>query len=145
MSGFLYQVAVLPVNASQILLKRITLTGAEIVNSPTSTLAEVLPACGVGYYYNIIGVNSRVINGSVPFAGGGVFFIRIDDLTYIATNGTSQMTSTDTFRNWSMTPSGGNITTLGENKSVELFYTSGDPSAGNGTFDLWVFYTIEAI
>ena len=145
MSGFLYQVAAAPAAASQLLVKRITLTGAEIVNSPTTTLTEVLPACGAGYYYNILAVNSRVINGSTPFAGGGIFFLRIDDLSAIATNGTTQMTSTNTFRNWSMAPSGSNVTTLGENLSVELFYTSGDPSAGNGTFDLWVFYTIEAI
>ncbi len=141
--GFQYQVGAQEIPGEVLLVQKVTLTGAQILN-PLTWPFLAIPSPGPGYAHNVISVDSRIVNGSIVFGGGSVITVGYVALNHLFNNSTNQFTATDTFKKWAQS-SVAATSSMAVNQDLYLLLLAGPPFAGNGTLEVWIYYTIQAM
>ena len=121
----------------------VTISSAQMLNSFTTPIV-ILPAPGVGKVINVLSVNGSLIFGTVPYATNISAFFRYNGLSSgINTASWNIAQTSNKFVRFAIGSNGtGEDPSLIENKAVTLSTQTGNPTAGDGTFKVFIAYQI---
>jgi len=131
-------VATVSTDTATVLYKKVTLSSAQILASNTTPI-ELIAAPGAGYMIDVLSLVFKFNYNSIAYATNTSMKPRYDtSLTpfssFDISSGVSYIIKDETF-----------TVNILENKSVEIFTDSGDPTAGNSTIDIYLTYRIVTI
>jgi len=124
---------------------KVSVTSAQIKNL-FSNPVDLLPAPGVNKAYSIIQVIYKVNNATIPYATNTTLRIIYEGIL-TGSLASSAFILTKTGNSINQVPqftaaSGATDQQIATNKKVQLYVTTGNPTAGDGTMDIWLVYRV---
>lgn len=126
---------------------KVSLTSSEILNI-NSTPKQLLPAPGVGYTYEILGVMTRVNFGSAAYATNTTLRVYFNGSINVAIASNSAIigsTATRIGRVALVGVSGTTSNQCAENAAVLATVDVGNPTTGDSTMDFYVTYKLVTL